>query len=53
LVFLKGLLEAGKVVPAIDRSYPLDKVADAVRYVLEGHPRGKVVITVDGITKPN
>jgi NADPH:quinone reductase-like Zn-dependent oxidoreductase len=45
LVFLKELLEAGKVVPVMDRSYPLDKVADAVRYVLEGHPRGKVVIT--------
>ena len=46
LLFLKELLEAGKVAPAIDRSYPLDKVVDAVRYVLEGHPRGKVVITV-------
>jgi NADPH:quinone reductase-like Zn-dependent oxidoreductase len=45
LFFLKDLLEAGKVVPAMDRSYPLDRVADAVRYVLEGHPRGKVVIT--------
>jgi len=45
LFFLKELLEAGKVVPAMDRSYPLDRVADAVRYVLEGHPRGKVVIT--------
>src|SRR5262249_43924182 len=45
LVFLKELLEAGKVMPAIDRSYPLNKVADAIRYVLEGHPRGKVVIT--------
>jgi NADPH:quinone reductase-like Zn-dependent oxidoreductase len=46
LVFLKELLEAGKVVPAIDRCYPLSEVADAVRYLIEGHARGKVVITV-------
>jgi NADPH:quinone reductase-like Zn-dependent oxidoreductase len=47
LVFLRELLEAGKVVPVIDRSYPLAKVADAVRFLLEGHVRGKVVITVE------
>ena len=47
LVFLKELLEAGKVVPAIDRCYPLNKVADAITYLMEGHPRGKVVIKVD------
>jgi NADPH:quinone reductase-like Zn-dependent oxidoreductase len=46
LIFLKDLLEAGKVVPVIDRSYPLDKVAEAMNYLLEGHPRGKVVITI-------
>ena len=46
LVFLKELLEAGKVVPVIDRRYPLSKVADALRYLEEGHARGKVVITV-------
>jgi NADPH:quinone reductase-like Zn-dependent oxidoreductase len=45
LVFLKELLEAGKVVPVIDRAYPLSKVVEAMNYVLEGHPRGKVVIT--------
>jgi NADPH:quinone reductase-like Zn-dependent oxidoreductase len=44
LVFLKELLEAGKVVPVIDRRYPLAETADAIRYMLEGHPRGKVVI---------
>jgi NADPH:quinone reductase-like Zn-dependent oxidoreductase len=44
LVFLKGLLEAGTVVPVIDRRYPLSDVAEALRYLEEGHARGKVVI---------
>ncbi len=47
LVFMKELLEAGKVVPVIDRRYPLSEVAEAVRYYGEGHPQGKVVITVE------
>ena len=46
LAFVKGLLEAGKVVPVIDRRYSLSEVADAIRYLEEGHARGKVVITV-------
>ncbi len=46
LDFLKELLEAGKVIPVIDRCYPLSEVADAIRYVEEGHAQGKVVITV-------
>jgi NADPH:quinone reductase-like Zn-dependent oxidoreductase len=46
LVFLKELLEAGKVVPVIDRRYTLSQVAEALRYYEEGHARGKVVITV-------
>jgi hypothetical protein len=46
LVFMKELVEAGKVVPAIDRLHPLSEVAEAVRYYGEGHSRGKVVITV-------
>jgi NADPH:quinone reductase-like Zn-dependent oxidoreductase len=45
LLFLKELLETGRIVPAIDRCYPLAEVPDAIRYLLEGHPRGKVVIT--------
>jgi NADPH:quinone reductase-like Zn-dependent oxidoreductase len=40
------LIEAGKVRPVIDRTYPLVEAADAVRYLAEGHPRGKIVITV-------
>jgi len=46
LIFMKELLEAGKVVPVIDRRYPLSEVADAMRYLEEGHARGKIVITV-------
>jgi NADPH:quinone reductase-like Zn-dependent oxidoreductase len=47
LVFLKDLLEAGKVVPVIDRRYPLSDVAEALRYLEKKHARGKVVITVE------
>jgi NADPH:quinone reductase-like Zn-dependent oxidoreductase len=47
LVFMKELLETGKVVPVIDRRYPLSEVAEALRYLEEGHARGKVVITVE------
>jgi len=47
LVFLKELLEAGKVVSVIDRRYPLSETAEAIRYLEEGHARGKVVITVE------
>ena len=47
LVFLKELLEAGKVVPVIDRRYPLSEAAEAIRYYGEGHSQGKVVITVE------
>jgi NADPH:quinone reductase-like Zn-dependent oxidoreductase len=47
LVFVKELLEAGKVVPVIERSYPLCETAEAFRYLEEGHARGKVVITIE------
>jgi NADPH:quinone reductase-like Zn-dependent oxidoreductase len=47
LAFLKELVEAGKVVPVIDRRYPLSEAAEALRYLGEGHARGKVVITVE------
>ena len=46
LLFLKELLEAGKVVPIIDKSYPLRETAKAVRHLIEEHGRGKVVISV-------
>ncbi|MFC1915703.1 NAD(P)-dependent alcohol dehydrogenase [Chloroflexota bacterium] len=47
LAFMKELLEAGKVVPVIDRCYPLSEVAEALRYFGKGHARGKVVITLE------
>jgi len=47
LTVLTELLEGGKVVPVIDRRYPLAETADALRYLGEGHAQGKVVITVD------
>jgi len=46
LTFIKELIEAGKVTPVIDRTYPLQNTAEAVRYLGEGHAAGKVVITV-------
>jgi NADPH:quinone reductase-like Zn-dependent oxidoreductase len=47
LFLLKDLLEAGQIVPVIDRRYPLGEVAEALRYREEGHAQGKVVITID------
>jgi len=47
LVFMKELLEAGEVVPVIDRRYTLSEVPEALRYLEEGHAQGKVVITVE------
>ena len=46
LVTLKGMVEAGRVTPVIDRTYPLTETAEAFRYLDEGHARGKVVIAV-------
>jgi NADPH:quinone reductase-like Zn-dependent oxidoreductase len=46
LVFLKDLLAAGKIVPVIERRYPLSEVAEAIRYLEEGHAQGKIVITI-------
>lgn len=46
LDFMNTLIEAGKVSPVIDRSFPFSAVPDAFRYLGEGHARGKVVITV-------
>ena len=43
---LTDLIEAGKVSPVIDRTYPLDQAPEALRYWAEGHARGKVVVTI-------
>jgi len=47
LIIMQELLEAGKVTPVIDRTYPLSEASEAVRYLEEGHARGKVVITLE------
>jgi NADPH:quinone reductase-like Zn-dependent oxidoreductase len=46
LLVLKELIEAGKVKPVIDQTYPLSETAAAIRYLEDGHARAKVVITI-------
>jgi NADPH:quinone reductase-like Zn-dependent oxidoreductase len=43
---LTELIVAGNVTPIIDRTFPLSRAADAIRYLEQGHPTGKVVLTV-------
>jgi NADPH:quinone reductase-like Zn-dependent oxidoreductase len=51
LLFMTGLYDARKIVPVIDRSYPLREVSEALRYLGEGHANGKIVITVESVNK--
>ena len=46
LVFVKELLENGEITPIIDRTYPLSEISEGIRYLEEGHARGKVAITL-------
>jgi NADPH:quinone reductase-like Zn-dependent oxidoreductase len=47
MMVLADLLQSGKVTPVIDRTYKLSETADALRYLEQGHARGKVVVTLD------
>ena len=46
LLVLKELIEAGKVAPVIEKTYPLSDTAEAIRHLADGHARGKLVVTV-------
>jgi NADPH:quinone reductase-like Zn-dependent oxidoreductase len=52
LAVLKELIEAGKVLPVVDRSYSLSEAPEAIRYLAQGHPRGKVVVSVAAANNP-
>lgn len=47
LNYLKQLLETGQITPVLDRSYPLREVPDAIRYLEQGHAKGKIIITMN------
>jgi NADPH:quinone reductase-like Zn-dependent oxidoreductase len=51
MLHITELYEAGKIVPAIDRRYPLSEVPEALRYLGEGRAKGKIVISMEENTE--
>lgn len=49
MAILRDFLESGKITPVVDRIFPLNKVPEAIHYLKEGHPKGKVIITIEHI----
>jgi NADPH:quinone reductase-like Zn-dependent oxidoreductase len=47
LIAITELIEAGKVMPTVDRAFPLIEASKAISYLVDGHARGKVVVTID------
>jgi NADPH:quinone reductase-like Zn-dependent oxidoreductase len=47
LVTIKELIEAGKVAPTVDRTFPLSEAPKAIGYLVDGHARGKVAVIID------
>jgi NADPH:quinone reductase-like Zn-dependent oxidoreductase len=47
LTVMRDLMESGKVTPVVDKRYSLSEVPEAIRYLEQGHARGKVVITLE------
>jgi len=47
LIKMSDLMQAGKVTPVIDRTYPLSQIREAMKYLEAGHARGKVILTVE------
>jgi NADPH:quinone reductase-like Zn-dependent oxidoreductase len=45
MAVFKEFLEAGKITPVIDRTYPLSEASEAIRYLIEGEPQGRVIVT--------
>jgi NADPH:quinone reductase-like Zn-dependent oxidoreductase len=49
LTILSDLMQAGKVIPVIDRTYPLSEVPEAIRRLEQGHASGKIIITLEDV----